>query len=563
MLQHLLIKDLAVVASADLQFSSGMTVITGETGAGKSILLDALGLALGQRSDSQLIRPQAERAEITATFDISALPGAVLWLAELELTGEPPQQCIIRRILYANGRSKAFINGCPVTTQQLRLLGEHLVQIHGQHQHQLLLKSTEQLRILDAFGQHDPLLSQVKTAYKTLEKFQRQRQQLQESLESDQAYNELLQYQIAELETLQLGENELTQLEQEHDQLAHAQSDIQLAEEALSHLDVTDAPSVLNALSCALQVLKPLRDRKKPLHNAQQCLEMAHIQVQEAVHEIQVFIDQSDIDPARLAIIDRRLERIYDLARKHKVDPTQLYAHHQLLIEKSARIMNAVQTFAQIDEDIRLAREQYQHFADLLTAKRKNAAKQLAKEVSQCIGQLGMSGAVFTIECIPYASDEWHAHGKESIIFGISANPGHPPQPLSKVASGGELSRISLALELITSKYLATPSLVFDEVDVGISGKTGAIVGHALHELGKSAQVFCVTHLPQVAAQGDHHIQVIKTRSHDCTHTEIVVLNECARIEEIARMLGGVNVTEQARAHAKALLSSAGLAHAV
>lgn len=555
MLQHLLIKDLAVVASADLQFSPGMTVITGETGAGKSILLDALGLALGQRSDSQLIRPHAERAEITATFDISALPGAVLWLAELELTGEPPQQCIIRRILYANGRSKAFINGCPVTTQQLRLLGEYLVQIHGQHQHQLLLKNVEQLRILDAFGQHDSLLSQVKTAYKTLEKFQRLRQQLQGSLESDQAYNELLQYQIAELETLQLGENELFQLEQEHDRLAHAQSDIHAAEEALTHLDVQEAPSVLKALSDALLALKPLRDRKNTLKNAQQCLDVALIQVQEAVHEIHHFIDHLEIDPARLQAIDRRLERIYDLARKHKVDPAQLYAHHQRLIEKSTHLINAAQTFAQIDEDIRLAREQYHHFADLLTTKRKITAKKLAQEVSHCISQLGMGGAIFTVNCIPYATDEYHAYGKESLIFGISANPGHPLQPLSKVASGGELSRISLALELITSKDLATPSLVFDEVDVGISGKTGAIVGHALHELGKSAQVFCVTHLPQVAAQGDHHIQVVKTRFSDYTQTDIVPLNEQERIEEIARMLGGVNVTEQARAHAKTLLS--------
>jgi DNA repair protein RecN (Recombination protein N) len=555
MLSHLLIKDLAVVAFADLHFSSGMTVITGETGAGKSILLDALGLALGQRSDSQLIRPHAEKAEITATFDISALPGAVLWLAELELTGEPPQQCIIRRILYATGRSKAFINGNPVTTQQLRLLGDHIVQIHGQHQHQLLLKSSEQLRILDAFGQHGEILSQVKTAYQSLEKCLVRQQKLQEASQQEQAFYDLLQYQIAELESLQITEQELLQLEQEHDKLAHAQSDIQCAEKALGYLDHPEAESVLVGLGLTLQTLKPLRDRMAPLKNAYECLELAQIQVKEAAGELNHYIHHLEINPARLEQIDRRLEKIYEMARKHKVEPTMLYQHYQTLLNKVKNIADLSESLLQLEEDIHLAKAQYQQCADQLTLKRAQAAKKLAKEVTKCIEKLGMNGAIFTVDCVPYSQDELHLLGNESVTFGFSANPGHAPQPLSKVASGGELSRISLALELITSQYLATPSLVFDEVDVGISGKTGAIVGHALHELGQSAQVFCVTHLPQVAAQGDHHIQVIKTQSHHHTETVIRMLNSQERIEEIARMLGGVDVTEEARAHAKALLA--------
>lgn len=553
MLQHLYIKDLAIVAFVDLHFSSGMTVITGETGAGKSILLDALGLALGQRSDSQLVRPHAERAEIAATFDVTSLPGAVLWLADLEL-GEPSQQCIIRRILYANGRSKAFINGRPVTTQQLRLLGEHLVQIHGQHQHQLLLKSAEQLRLLDAFGQHDALLSQVKTAHNALESVQLRRQHLLETTQNDQAYNDLLQYQIAELDALQLAENEVHQLDQEHDQLAHAQSDIQAAEEALARLDGQDNENVLMWLTHALQALKPLLLRAPSLKNVQECLETARIQVQEAAHEMNHYVNHLEINPARLDEISRRLERIHEMARKHKVEPSQLFHHHQRLIEKSNMLANTTLALEQIDDDIRLAKEQYHQVANQLSTKRKQASTKLAKEVSRCISQLGMGGAVFTVDCLSYDESLLHVHGKETAQFGISANPGHPPQPLSKVASGGELSRISLALELVTSKYLCTPSLVFDEVDVGISGKTGAIVGNALHELGKSAQVFCVTHLPQVAAQGDHHIQVIKTRTENSTQTEIIALDDAGRVEEIARMLGGIDVTPQARAHAQELL---------
>lgn len=562
MLQHLWIKDLAVVASADLHFFSGMTVITGETGAGKSILLDALGLALGQRSDSQLIRPHAERAEIIATFDIASLPGAVLWLADLELINEPPEQCMIRRILYTNGRSKAFINGRPVTTQQLRLLGEHLVQIHGQHQHQLLLKGHEQRRIVDAFAQHDALVSQVKTAFHALETCQQQYRDLLEKQTTDHAYQALLQYQIAELDALQFSEEERVRLEWEHDQLAHAQSDRQAVEEALLALSDPESASVLNNIALAIQALKPLHERQLKTQNVysksiQECLSLGKIQIEEAVRELHRLADTIEINPDRLDAHHRRLERIYDMARKHKVDPSQLEAHYQQLVDQLNALTHLTERIAQIEDNIQLAQAQYHQVADELSARRRTCAQQLAHAVSEHIARLGMEGAIFTVDCIAYDAHEYYAHGKESVQFGISANPGHPPQPLSKVASGGELSRISLALELIISQYLATPALIFDEVDVGISGKTGAIVGKALHTLGRSAQVFCVTHLPQVAAQGDHHIHVMKSHSANETSTTITTLTSTARIEEIARMLGGIEITEQARAHAHALLQGA------
>jgi DNA repair protein RecN (Recombination protein N) len=551
-LQHLLIKDLAVVAFADIHFSTGMTVITGETGAGKSILLDALHLALGQRSDSQLVRPGAERTEIAATFDISALPGAILWLADLELTGEPSQQCIIRRVLYGNGRSKAFINGRPVTTQQLRLLGDHLVQIHGQHQHQQLLKPAEQLRLLDAFGQHEALVSQVKTTYKQWEALQRRQQDLLDA-NPDQARFDLLQYQIAELESLELKDNELDVLYQEHDRLAHAQGYLQLAQNALLFLENDSGDSASHLLLQARQQLQNVSTGKL-LQNAVECLDNAQIQLNEALHEIHHFADHIEINPERLSQVERRLERLHEMARKHKVEPAHLPIHFAQLQQQWEQLNNYGATIEQLTLDIALAHTQYTKYAQQLSTARAVAAEKLAQAVSAGVQQLAMQGAVFTVDLHSHSDNHPHAFGNESALFGISANPGHPPQPLQKVASGGELSRVSLALELITAQFLETPCLIFDEVDVGISGKTGALVGKALHNLSKAVQVLCITHLPQVAAFGDHHLQVVKIQSDSSTQSEIISLTKAQRVEEIARLLGGIDVSSQARAHAKTLL---------
>lgn len=555
MLQHLYIKDLAVVELVDITFSAGMTVITGETGAGKSILLDALNLALGGRSDSHLVRPGAEKAEIAAIFDITSLPGAILWLADLELTCDgSAQQCVIRRILYANGRSKAFINGRPATTQQLRLLGEYLVQIHGQHQHQQLLKSHEQLRLLDAFGQHDALVSQVKTAFKAWEKLFHYRQSLFEGASPEQSRIDLLHYQIAEIEALALSEHELTQLYQEHDQLAYAASYIQATDQILALLENQEEGNALQLVSLALSSLEKLSKKFSTLSNAQECLSNAHIQLEEAVSEINHFSASLEVNPARLAEIENRLERIHDMARKHKVEPEKLFSHFDTLKQQALHFASLEENLKQVEQDLALAARHYQHFAAQLTQTREKTAQKLAQEVTQTIHPLGMPGAVFTVQLIAHEDNSLHLQGNETVVFNVSANPGHAPQPLAKVASGGELSRISLALELLTAKYLATPCLVFDEVDVGISGKIGAIVGEALQHLSQSAQVLCVTHLPQVAACGAHHLQVVKTRLENSTISEIHLLKEAQRVEEIARMLGGLDVTTQARAHAKQLL---------
>lgn len=556
MLQHLYIKDLALVELVDITFAPGMTVITGETGAGKSILLDALGLALGGRSDSNLVRPDAEKAEIAAIFDISSLPGAILWLADLELTcDDSSQQCIIRRILYANGRSKAFINGRPANTSQLRLLGEHLVQIHGQHQHQLLLKSHEQLRLLDAFGQHEALVSQVKVAFKAWEKQYQYLQNLRQEGSPEQSRIDLLHYQIAEIEALALAEGELEILHQEHDALSHGASYVQAAEQALALLENHEEGNALQLVSHALHALRGLHEKFPTLGNAHECLHNAHIQLQEAVLEINNFTSGLEINPQRLAQVEYRLERIHDIARKHRLEPEKLTEHFATLKAKAHHFAHLEEHLKQLEQDIETAAKHYQHFAAQLSQARLKTAQKLAKEVTQTIQPLGMPGAVFTVQLVAHSDNALHMLGNETVIFNVSANPGHAPQPLSKVASGGELSRISLALELLTAKYLATPCLVFDEVDVGISGKIGAIVGKALQDLSQSAQVLCITHLPQVAAMASHHIRVTKTRLTNSTSSEIHLLNEAQRIEEIARMLGGLDVTTQARAHAKALLN--------
>lgn len=556
MLQHLFIKDLAVVSHVDISFFDGMTVITGETGAGKSILLDALSLCLGERSDSHMIRPGAEKAEIAATFDITSLSGAILWLSDLELCcDDSPQQCVIRRILYTNGRSKSFINGRPATSQQLRLLGEYLVQIHGQHQHQLLLKAPEQLRLLDAFGQHDAILSQVKTTYKQWEMLKHQLHALKNNT-LDQAKIELLQYQIAEFETLNLQEKELPLLYSAHDKLAHAQQYIETLQKILSLLNEQEEGNVMSQIAQCEYLLRPMKDKFKALKNVQSCLEGANVQLQEAVSEIHHFVDELEIDPEKLHEVAERLNRIHEIARKHKVEPEQLLSHFQHIKAQVAQCTDFESQVSQLEQQLSQAKQQYQKVAQQLSQKRAASAKQLAQEITACIQPLGMQGAVFAIELNPHENQEPHLNGNESVVFAISANPGHPALPLNKVVSGGELSRISLALELISAKYLATPCLIFDEVDVGISGKVGQMVGKALYDLSQSAQVLCITHLAQVAAFGDHHLQVIKTHQGQNTSSDIQELNETARIAEIARMMGTSEMTAQAKAHAKQLLKT-------
>lgn len=555
MLQDIFINNLAIVSNLELNFRNNMTVITGETGAGKSILLDAIRLLLGERAESQLISPGKEKAQISATFDVSSLPAAILWLSDLELCNDQTNhECSIRRVLYANGRSKAYINGNPATTSQLKILGYHLVQMHGQHQHQLLMKPSEQLRLLDAFGKLEAYSSKVKTAFSDWEKLVTKKTTLLDNSTLDSSKLALLQYQIDELDNLQFNKDELQKLYQEHDLLAHAQTHILECETALAAIEDPAQGGAISQVSQAHNILNKLKNTLPELSNANECLNQAIIQLHEACQDINHIVNNLEINPARLDEISQRLEKIHDCARKHKVEPEQLYQHHQRLksmLQENSSLEAQLQT---IDKDISLAKKRYLQQAKSLSKHRDKAALKLGEEVTNCIKNLGMSEAEFKIKLIAYDDDKCRLSGLEQISFEISTNPGHPEQPINKIASGGELSRISLAIELATAKYLNTPCLIFDEVDVGISGKTGSIVGKALHQLGTALQILCVTHLPQVAAMGDHHLHVQKTQSQDQTRTEIKYLTKQQRIEEIARLVGGVEITAQARANAKHLL---------
>ena len=562
MLHFLSIRNLAVVEKTDIDFQAGMTVITGETGAGKSILLDALNLALGQRMDTNVIRAGADYAEISASFDLAHLPGAILWLNDLELSGksepdseldsELDNECLIRRVLYKNGRSRAYINGKAVTTQQLKLLGEFLVQIHGQHDHQLLLKPNEQLRIIDAFGQHQELADQTQKAHLQLQKCLQEKNALLNQ-QSQEHRLSLLEYQLSELEELNLEPFEWEQLHTAQKQLTHATENIQFAEKALSILEAADSYTqkdiahLLYDLSESLQKLSP--QPKLIL----EMLGVVHTHIQEITASLNHYYQRLEVDPQKLYDTEARLSKIFDLSRKHKVKPEDLILHLQTLTSELEALKNREAKLAGIDKEIEQAHAHFLFYAEQLSCKRKQAAQQLSLEITERIQTLGLAAAKFSADLIPLPKEKPAASGLESILFSVSANPGLPLQPMHKIASGGELSRISLAIQLASASYLNTPTLIFDEVDVGIGGKIGALVGKCLQTLGKQAQVICVTHLPQVAACGNYHITVSKTDS----KTELNCLTQDKRSKEIARMLEGFDQTPETLAHAEQLLRSA------
>jgi DNA repair protein RecN (Recombination protein N) len=548
MLSHCHITHLAIVKNLDLDLQSGMTVITGETGAGKSIILDAIRLCFGDRADAALIRPGFEKADISCTFDIHALPDAIEWLSTNEFMPCDTPECLVRRILYLNGRSKAYINGLPATHQQLKALGEHLIQIHGQHQHQSLLKPSEQLRLLDAFADHLPLLSDVQKAYKQWKGYVSEKQALMHSLSTDTNRLALLRYQVAEAQELSLQPQELDHLDQQQNQLYHAQAD---SEEAQSTLECL-SEEINSAFVKSLDALKKLTARHPSLQTPYDLLINAQLQVQEATSDLKQFCQKIDINPKLLQDVELRLSTIYDMARKHKVRPEALLAHFEALNAELEGLNNADERLAKLDEDLQKSEAAYLNIAQQLSESRLKAGETLAKKIEGWLGPLGMPAGRFAISLNPI---EATAHGLESVQFCVSANPGHPMQPLNKVASGGELSRISLAIQLIVAHYLNTPTLIFDEVDVGVGGKIGAVLGQALKTLAESVQVLCITHLPQVAAFGTQHLQVTKHQHPNDTYSVIEPLIHTARVEELARMLGGMHVTQEAREHAKGLLN--------
>ncbi len=547
MLRALHIRDFVIVTEAEINFEAGFTVFSGETGAGKSILIDALALTLGERADSSVLRTGAARAEISAVFDVP--PDLTGWLAEHDLSGEG--ELVLRRVVDAQGRSRGYINGSAVTIAQLREVGEYLVDIHGQHAHQSLLRAESQRDMVDAHGGHHALRQQVSLAWKALRKVERQLTLSEQDATALNAAREKLEWQLGELDRLSLGETEWEEVSAEQTRLANAQSLLDGAAQALGCLDENE-DSAHHQIVAALQKIAQLLRHDPALQAVHESLESARISVSEAVSDLNAYLSRVELDPERLAIVDERMRNIFDLARKFKTEPEQLFTlhtglrHEQEALSTSADIETLRATAATL-------KTEYLSHAHALTTARRKAAADLGKQVSKAMQTLAMEGGQFSVSL---AEGPASAQGQDVVEFLVAGHAGTPPKPLAKVASGGELARISLALSVIASRAARVPTLIFDEVDSGIGGAVAEVVGNLLRELGERHQVLCVTHLPQVAARGQHHFQVSKQQSKGITESSIAKLDVPARIEEIARMLGGIKITPTTLKHAQELLES-------
>jgi DNA repair protein RecN (Recombination protein N) len=555
MLVHLSVHNYAIVEHLDLELDRGMSVITGETGAGKSIMLDALGLTLGDRADSGVVRPGADKADILATFDVCDIPEARAWLETRDLDQDSP--CILRRVITAEGRSRAYINGTPCPQADLKALGELLIDIHSQHEHQSLLKTDTHRRLLDEYAGATDLARQVHLAAQRWRQTRQELERLANSGDEQRAKHQLLSYQLEELEGLSLGENELEQLEQEQATLTNAESLMSICRQVVEQCSESDSGNVLNALTASLNRLSSVNNSPDALSEATNLLSSAQIQVEEAVGEINRFLDRFDADPARLQHIEERLDAIYTLARKHRVQPHEVAALHQKLMDEIETLNANDEAIERLEHEVASYARHYQEKARELSDLRHRAAPELAHAVEHEIQRLGMPGGRFNIELRQNADKELSPNGLEQVELLVSANPGQPLKALAKVASGGELSRISLAIQVITAQTSRVPTLVFDEVDVGIGGPTAEIVGQLLRRLGDRGQVLTVTHLPQVAAQGHQHLFVHKARDSDATRTAVSRLSKNERVEEVARMLGGIDLTKESLAHAKKMVVAA------
>lgn len=549
MLTHITISQYTVVDELEVAFDGGLTVITGETGAGKSIVLDALGLCLGDRADPKAIRPGSERAEIHAQFNLDGIDAAGKWLAERDL--DAGDELLLRRVINADGRSRAYINGRPATLQDCAALGELLIDIHGQHAHQSLLRKPQQRQLVDEFAGAD-------TAHITslAQQWRAANDQLTALMERQSEHadrEQLLRYQVTELDELELLEGELGALEQEQAQLENAESIQQQAADAIEHCD-----SSASGARAALSALEEDLHHGRRIDEVREMLDSAAIQLEEARSELNQYLADRESAPVRLSEVRERLEAIYDQARKHRVLPERLAELHSDLRKELHSLDSSDDRLEALREEVEEFRKQWQAAAKTLTAKRKKAAGKLEKEIGKLLETLSMGTCRFVVSLTKRSEPEPHAHGAEEVELLISTNPGAEPQPLSRIASGGELSRISLAIQVVSAGKSTIPSMVFDEVDVGIGGATAEVVGRLLADLAERAQLLCVTHLPQVASQGRNHLLVEKQGDKKQVSSSLRRLDSGERVVEIARMLGGVKMTEQSKAHAREMLEAAG-----
>jgi len=558
MLTQLTVSNYAIAERVELHFDKGMTALTGETGAGKSIVLDALGLAMGGRADAGAVRHGAKRADITATFDVSGIPEALQWLESHELDDD--SDCILRRVISKDGRSRAYINGQPCPLAHLKDLGGLLMDIHSQHQHQSLLRKETHRKLVDEFAGAEELAGETREAWKSWNQIRTKLIEHQQNAEESEAKLQLLRYQVEELDRLAIEVGEQEQLEQEQAQLSQADAILHSSHQA-ALLCTEDETSAAGLVRQALQQLEQLPVEVPALADTIQMLSEAQIQISEAGDNLRHFVDDYAADPARLAESKERLSAIYQMARKHRISPEDLPEFHERQSAELAELDGGEGSLEKLEEKLESQRKGFDELAGKLSKVRAKAAADLDQRIAGELAQLSMPAVQFVTHLNRNNQDEPAPHGLEEIEFLVSANPGQPARPLAKVASGGELSRISLAIQVVVAQTSTTPTLIFDEVDVGIGGGTAEVVGKLLRSLGANGQVICVTHLPQVAAQCHQHLFVSKFTQQDATFSKIESLDDQGRISEVARMLGGVDMTEHTIAHATEMFSKGQATH--
>jgi DNA repair protein RecN (Recombination protein N) len=548
MLQHLTIRDFVIVDRLELSFLAGFGALTGETGAGKSILIDALALALGERADAGVVRSGCDKAEVAATFDIAAQPQVGDWLRANDLDGD--DELLLRRVVDAGGRSRAYINGSPATVQQLREVGEWLVDIHGQHAHQSLLRSEAQRTLLDSHAGLSGLAREVAIAWKVWRDAEQMLRTASEGADVLLREREQLQWQIGELDALAFGDEEWATLDVEHRRLGHAASLIEGAQYALAILSDDDAACERQIDGVATR-LGNLAEYDPALAEVAALIGSVQAELSDAVSTLRRYADRADLDPARLAQVERRMDAVMSHARKYRVQPAELPALLAGWRQRLAELDESAD-LAALETKVAAARKDYLAQAEKLSGGRKKAATEMGLAVSEIMRQLALSSGRFEVALIPVADGA--VYGLEQVEFRIGGLAGNEAKPLAKVASGGELSRISLAIQVLTSRSASVPTLIFDEVDVGIGGGVAEIVGRLLRELGSERQVLCVTHLPQVAAQANWQWQVSKATRDGVTLSAIQPLDDAGRVQEIARMLGGIEISDITLQHARELL---------
>ncbi|WP_130831078.1 DNA repair protein RecN [[Erwinia] mediterraneensis] len=553
MLAQLTISNFAIVRELEIDFQRGMTAITGETGAGKSIAIDALGLCLGGRAEADMVRQGASRADICARFQLKSSPSAQRWLEENQL--DDGQECLLRRVISADGRSRGFINGTAVPLSQLRELGQLLIQIHGQHAHQLLLKADHQKHLLDAYAYQSDLLQQMRDRYQAWHQSCRALAHHQQLTQEREARRELLQYQLKELNDFAPQAGEYEQIDEEYKRLANSGQLLSTSQQALQILADGDDSNLQSLLYTARQMLSELITMDDKLSGVFNLLEEASIQLSEASDELRHYCDRLDLDPNRLYELEQRISRQIALARKHHVAPEALPVLHQQLLAEAEQLTQHESDLEMLQTQVSIHHQAALSAAEQLHQQRLHYARELETLITDSMRTLSMPHGRFTID-VAFNPEQLTADGANRIDFRVTTNPGQPLQPLGKVASGGELSRIALAIQVITAQKMETPAMIFDEVDVGISGPTAAVVGKMLRQLGESTQVMCVTHLPQVAGCGHHHFFVSKETDGAMTETHMQPLDKRARLQELARLLGGSEVTRNTLANAKELLAA-------